>query len=357
MTKLLTISIPTWNRAALLNELLSSICSDLLLLNIDSQVQLLVSNNASDDPTEEVVMKYKEKYNFISYNKNTSNIGAKSNVLKSMELAETPYVMFIGDDDRLNVGNILPALKILASEPGIGVLIDTCRSKFHSSKSRINVAELAANFYWYMGNAGYFITKVSYIRKGLSEKGYDFFNECWPHTQLMLLGLCDCKDSCFAEMYELPSQSSHGDVMIYSSYYLWRTVVYDLRISAETIRDEIGNEVYLAAMLNMKRSCWQNFLNILQCGVFIDTPGDRIRTTDHIKQNLNLFIGKEKVLYMTIYMILKLPAWISKMLSNIFILLLKGNAGIKKKNNFVKAELLKRHKKQNRSVRMLEFET
>ena len=113
MSKLLTISIPTWNRVKLLDELLNSLCSDLKKYKLENQIQILVSNNSSDDNTEQIVFKYSSVFDFITYNKNATNIGAKSNVLKSMELATTPFVFFIGDDGTTTspLGMSNPAIK------------------------------------------------------------------------------------------------------------------------------------------------------------------------------------------------------------------------------------------------------
>ena len=132
--KILTISIPTWNRATLLDELLNLLCRDLKKYLLDDKIQILVSNNASDDNTEEVVLKYLSQFTFITYNKNTTNIGSKSNVLKSMELASTPYVVFFGDDDRVNVSKLSFVVGTLETNSDVGVLLDTSKSKFQYSK-------------------------------------------------------------------------------------------------------------------------------------------------------------------------------------------------------------------------------
>ena len=103
MNKILTISIPTWNRAKLLNDLLKEVTEKIVEFNLGDDIQLLVSNNHSVDHTDTLIKSFLQKYDFITYNMNETNIGGKSNVLKSMELAKTPFVMFFGDDDKINV--------------------------------------------------------------------------------------------------------------------------------------------------------------------------------------------------------------------------------------------------------------
>lgn len=69
---LLSICIPTFNRAAILDQTISSIVSQ-RGFNQDL-IEIIISDNASDDNTEEVVKKYQAVYNNILYQKNQKNI-------------------------------------------------------------------------------------------------------------------------------------------------------------------------------------------------------------------------------------------------------------------------------------------
>lgn len=344
----------------LLKNLLSEVTQKISSLGMQDDIELLVSNNNSDDNTDALVKSFLKDYNFIRYNKNDTNIGGKSNVLKSMELAKTPFVMFFGDDDNINVDGFKPVIDILKANNDVGVLLDTSISKFKypDKLKRINAVELADKFYWYIGNAGCFIVQTNYIKENLSKYGYDFYNECWPQTQLMLIGLDENKKhKVYTGNFSLSKPSAHMDVMVYSSLYLWRTVVYDLRKSVDNIRHLISEKIYQSALNNMKKSAKQNFLNLLQCGVFIDDSETKKKTIDHIHQHLKMFSGKEKLLYWLVAFILSIPSFINKPLSNLFIYLTKGKKGINKKNDFVSNEFKKKRKNSSESsVRVLEFE-
>lgn len=94
---LLSICIPTFNRAELLRGALQSICEQLKYL--EEKVELIISDNCSQDNTEEVV-NYFSKETLIRYYKNESNIGACKNILKlSQEYALGEFTWIIGDDD------------------------------------------------------------------------------------------------------------------------------------------------------------------------------------------------------------------------------------------------------------------
>lgn len=73
--KLLTICIPTYNRAYFLEEVLASVCAQ---LNEDvlKYVNIVISDNASPDNTTEIAEKYVSKYpDNIEYFRNGENIG------------------------------------------------------------------------------------------------------------------------------------------------------------------------------------------------------------------------------------------------------------------------------------------
>jgi len=73
---LLSICIPTYNRAEFLDKNLASIVSQ---LGFDSEnVEVVISDNASTDNTEAIVKKYKEQHKNIYYSKNEENIGDRN---------------------------------------------------------------------------------------------------------------------------------------------------------------------------------------------------------------------------------------------------------------------------------------
>jgi len=73
---LLSICIPTYNRAEYLDKSLASIVRQ---NEFNSElVEIVISDNASIDNTEEIVEKYKKQYNNIYYSKNNENIKDKN---------------------------------------------------------------------------------------------------------------------------------------------------------------------------------------------------------------------------------------------------------------------------------------
>lgn len=103
---LLSICIPTWNRAKYLRISLESFLKQ--LHGIDRQeVELFVSDNCSDDETPTVVKEYVQKGLPITYNRNEENLGASGNFVKCMQWASGKYIYLLGDDDILEDGALL----------------------------------------------------------------------------------------------------------------------------------------------------------------------------------------------------------------------------------------------------------
>lgn len=107
----LSISIPTFNRANFLRACLNSIVEQFSDVEVLNQVEIVISDNYSSDNTEDVINKFQEKYNNIKYFKNESNLGFDRNLLNVVEKSSGEYCLTLGDDDALFSGALLLLLK------------------------------------------------------------------------------------------------------------------------------------------------------------------------------------------------------------------------------------------------------
>jgi len=110
---LLTIAIPTYNRARYLNELLSVLFDQLIT---EPRVELLISDNASPDETPSLVEEYQERGLNIRLIRNEVNIGADANFLQCFEMARGKYFWLFGDDDIIVPGGIRQMLSLLEGD-------------------------------------------------------------------------------------------------------------------------------------------------------------------------------------------------------------------------------------------------
>lgn len=107
----LSIVIPTYNRADKLRRLLTNIEVELNDSNLIDQIQVLVSDNASTDDTQEKVADFKSNKFNLNYYRQEKNIGFDGNVRFLYEAAKTDYVWFFSDDDILLPGAIAMVLE------------------------------------------------------------------------------------------------------------------------------------------------------------------------------------------------------------------------------------------------------
>ncbi len=95
MKRLLTIAIPTYNRPRQIKEQV-----EILLPQLTEEVLLVVQDNHSDSPVEELFDdNVKSKVHFI---RNPFNIGPDANIAKCVERCLTPWLLILGDDDPMS---------------------------------------------------------------------------------------------------------------------------------------------------------------------------------------------------------------------------------------------------------------
>lgn len=109
---LLTISIPTFNRAQYLKLNLEQLAREMASVD-KGLVEVLVSDNGSADETPEVVASVQKAGLDIRYVRNPVDIGSDANIAQCFNLARGRYVVIMGDDDLFADGMLAPVLEQL----------------------------------------------------------------------------------------------------------------------------------------------------------------------------------------------------------------------------------------------------
>jgi glycosyltransferase involved in cell wall biosynthesis len=125
--ELLSICIPTYNRAPLLAELLEAISREMLRISTPaSMIGVYISDNASNDNTQAVIQSAKLSIPHLCYSRNETNIGGDANILHVRTLAQGYYTWVLGDDEILHDGALETIVKILCVRVhGLIVLFDS----------------------------------------------------------------------------------------------------------------------------------------------------------------------------------------------------------------------------------------
>jgi glycosyltransferase involved in cell wall biosynthesis len=120
----LSICIATHNRANYISETLDSIIGQLT-----EEVEVVVVDGASTDPTPEVVKRYCEACEQIRYFRLDAKGGVDRDFCKAVELAQGAYCWLFSDDDLLKPGAVEAVLGSLAE--GYGLVIVNAEVKNH----------------------------------------------------------------------------------------------------------------------------------------------------------------------------------------------------------------------------------
>ena len=116
---LLTIGIPTYNGLKYLKKSLKYICES---GGNDDQIEIIISDNHSEDETKKFVLELSSKYNNIKYVYQEKNIGGRLNFEFLWINAKGKYTWLVGDDDYFHP-NIVKAIKSVLQDNDISILL------------------------------------------------------------------------------------------------------------------------------------------------------------------------------------------------------------------------------------------
>lgn len=126
-----TIAIPTYNRAELLERQLAWL--DRALTGVEPRCEVLISDNCSTDRTAEVVAGWTARIENrvrVRFVRNSRNVGAIRNIAGCILAARTSHVWTVGDDDLIEDGTLRFVLEELDRRPDLALLTLNFSSRF-----------------------------------------------------------------------------------------------------------------------------------------------------------------------------------------------------------------------------------
>ncbi len=117
---LLSIGIPTYNGEKYLHRPLESILPQ--LEGLEDKVEIVFSDNASDDRTPEIIKEYASKHRFIKYFRNEENVGADRNYDLVVKRSRGKYVWLFTDNDYIKDGGVKKVLEVMEKHPGLDAI-------------------------------------------------------------------------------------------------------------------------------------------------------------------------------------------------------------------------------------------
>ena len=112
--KLLTIIVPTYNRAAKLEVLLDGLETE--LAGCVDRVDVIIADNASHDNTPQIMARFQERLPAAVLIRRPENLGAEESYLRCAESVTSRFFWIIGDDDAPKPGTLRSVLDILDQE-------------------------------------------------------------------------------------------------------------------------------------------------------------------------------------------------------------------------------------------------
>lgn len=183
MKPILSICIPTFNRAELLIKCIESL---IYQENFNENIEIVISDNCSEDNTFEIIKRYRSKYLNIKYYRNESNIGAEKNVFKALSLANGEFIKLSND-------------YVIYEENSLKIILDLINT-YHESHSVLffsnqllnskNEVQICNNLDDFIDHSSYWITWL--LCFGIWKRELDilqnepFQNKNFPHLELLL---------------------------------------------------------------------------------------------------------------------------------------------------------------------------
>ncbi|WP_024850590.1 glycosyltransferase family 2 protein [Hydrogenovibrio kuenenii] len=171
MSDLLAICIPTYNRADKLEKSLAYHAPKLAKYGIP----IYISDNASEDGTQDVVSQYSEKYGNIFYHRNYSNLGPDKNFELVLKLPENAkYAWLLGDDDYLIFEHFDALVEKLKQSSSQLVVVNTRNQVFEKLDSKYSdINKLLRDLSWHMTFISSLIFSQDAVQKAEFRSYYD----------------------------------------------------------------------------------------------------------------------------------------------------------------------------------------
>lgn len=113
-TALLTIAIPTYNRAGYLTRLLAALRRE--LAGREARVNLVIADNASTDGTAAIIAEFAASWPRVRVVRQATNLGMDGNFHACAEAVDSDFFWIMGDDDLPVPGAIAALIQLLDRE-------------------------------------------------------------------------------------------------------------------------------------------------------------------------------------------------------------------------------------------------
>lgn len=302
---LLTIAIPTFNRATYLENTLRQLKKEVSNFQIDN-LEIIVSDNASPDKTEKVVADVILDGLLIKYIKNLENIGSDANIAQCFNIALGQYVLILGDDDFFIDGGLYKLFQHLSLKKYGVICLKSYGFDFDSRleyPGKLGCDRVFQNPGAFLFGIGPLMTLISgcVINKSVLN-GVDANNYCGENlvqVHLVVQAAIKSQDNLFMNRYMIACKRNNSGG-------------YDF---AKVFVENVGNilDSYIGGGLSKKDVCKIELKFIIAYFPFY-LMKQRFYRTGNLDETFSRFykrFGDRLAFYLWLYPIMKAPRWIA----------------------------------------------
>jgi abequosyltransferase len=332
---ILSICIPTYNRAKYLDEAIESIINQ-VIDSIKDKVEICISDNCSEDNTEDIISKWQAKAPIpITYHRNSVNLGVDRNFLKVVEIANGDYCWFLGSDDKIAGNGVLEVLNNIYNFPDVDVFLcnrdeynNDFSKKLGSSRylsSEINIFDFSKMpFYGYLklcrGLGGVFsyisslifkktIWEKTVVKENITNCG-KYINSGYIHTYILVRSLSEGLKLKYIEspliLCRLFNEDEKSLDLIFKGYKrIYIDYIYYL-IFAEIFGLDSKEVYYIKKLLNNNL----RWLLFIKRNLIISKSFKEYESLKRLLWNIGL--------YRNFIIVIIIPAWIIELFHELF---------------------------------------
>ncbi len=243
---LLTIAIPTWNRASLLEEALNRIEKQVKAFK--DSIEIVISDNASSDNTPEIISGFINRNASLKVisNRQKVNTGYFGNFNMVRQLSSGKYLWILSDDDFIEPGVLNMVMSCLDTSKNVETLF---LDYWDTNYKNIQALQLNENIESLINRRAYRLTLISSVIFLNNKKRDEFLIKKYQNNSFwgFLLFLSSVNTNSLSKTISGPSlATSRGEV----SFNIFRSWIEDMSQCVEYMKELHLSEKTINSFVN-----------------------------------------------------------------------------------------------------------
>ena len=267
---LITIGIPTYNRAHILNIFFEKLFE--IAIAHPGKIEIIISDNCSSDNTNEICkhnIKTLSEFCSIKYSRNKTNIGISKNITSLIYKSSGEYFILLGDDDYIEVNNFSKIIKILESKNKPSAIIQGIPNNKHKTIKGYSSYLNASKFFYEYGNCYYGIINSIEAKKALNDNSFRKAIEqtVWPQTAIGFIVIANLKKDIYVTDFLIGSNLVESQAINDKTYWVKSleslikvSLIVDKKLSTNWTRKAFVNNLSIGFLKHLNLIVQHSFI-------------------------------------------------------------------------------------------------